>query len=222
MAGPFLTLRNSEGAGYIASGLARKTMRGDAMTVYRPWRWVGDPLDYPIGVPEVEAATFVRDALGRVSTVIRNNELEGVTYRHALSSEHWDAEDLDSARSHYATPTRTFVDGHGRVEKTQRDAKVAGVADTLITAYGYTATGEMNGIKQSHAAGVETGDYSGRNVARGNWGDYARRIGSESAIRFTPQANRGDYEHRGAPSGGRRWAAQARSRRMLAPTVVPA
>jgi hypothetical protein len=90
---------------------------------------------------------------------------------------------------------------------------------------------------------VNQGDYSGRNVARRNGGDYehrrgpesairltgrayrgdyARRIGSESAIRFIARANRGDYEHRGASSGGRRWAAQLRRRRMLASTKVPA
>jgi hypothetical protein len=67
---------------------------------------------------------------------------------------------------------------------------------------------------------VNPGDYSARNVARWNGGDYARRLGSESAIRFTPRANRGDYAHVGDPSDGRGWAGLLSRCRMLASTTV--
>jgi RHS repeat-associated protein len=156
-----LTLHPSDDPGvFIANGLPEKTARGIPFGFARPWTYTGNPADYPIAPPYASYFAFASyDAVGRQYMLFKNNEPYPTSYRinHALSAEVFDEEDFDTTSPHYMTPTHVENDGHGRIRRVDEKFDVWGDTnlDIATTLYTYTATGNVNGIRKTHATGPE-------------------------------------------------------------------
>lgn len=129
---------------WIASGRTDLDAKGAAYRAYRNAFFTGDPAAFPLAAAPATAFTRVRrDAFGRAEETYG---LDGATtmrtVHHAMSTDSWDAADLDVTGPHYNTPTTARVDGHGRTVSVIERAHAGAQIEAHETATTYRATGE--------------------------------------------------------------------------------
>jgi RHS repeat-associated protein len=154
------------------------------------------PLSSSIGTT---LATY--DAFGRVTIATAEDLSQTRAYYRALSTEVWDALDLDPESQHYQTPSTTVTDGHGRVID---QILLNNNPDTELETYRlwtyYRADGAVLGLVRAQSDGARPSSYTGtlpaRNVVRTFiYDSVGRRLASED-----PDTNNGS-----SPANVRTW-----------------
>ena len=136
---------------WIASGRADFDAKGAPYRAYRNAFYNGDPSAFPLSAAPTTTFTRVRhDAFGRTEETFG---LDGATtmrtVHHAMSTDSWDAADLQVAGPHYNTPTTVRVDGHGRRVSVIERAHVGAQIEAHETVTTYRATGEPTVIRRT-------------------------------------------------------------------------
>lgn len=154
---PYLSLRPADDGDpgqYIASGLSAHNRRGAPFDRKRPWYYSGSPLAHGPTTTAPVVATTRRDALGRIVEAENALGEKSKLVYAGLTTEVWDAEDLDSGSPHVNTPGRFVRDGHGRTIESV--ARTDGNADQITTRASYTFAGNIAGVRRSHLSGGES------------------------------------------------------------------
>lgn len=136
---------------WIASGRADFDAKGAKYRAYRSAFFTGDPAAFPLAAAPATAFTRVRhDAFGRAEETYG---LDGATtmrtVHHAMSTDSWDAADLEVAGPHYNTPTTARVDGHGRTVSVIERVHAGAQIEAHETSTTYRATGEPTVIRRT-------------------------------------------------------------------------
>ncbi len=159
---PLMTLtRSKSGAdpGWIASGVAQWTGRGEVSRSYVPFAYAGSIGSPNFSAPSGLGAAFEYwyDGLGR-AVLTTDGFVAGATTVVSeveygpLSVKYKDAEQANPASSHAGAFAQDLFDGHGRVRAQRRQAS----ADTVTVAFERQATGEVVRETHSHLGGPET------------------------------------------------------------------
>ena len=133
---------------------SRDATTGRPIAWFRPTFYNGLPEDYVVGPPAgTLASTAAYDFMGRPVDRFRGHDGQIVDHRqyHALSSDHWDAENLHGAFTHLEMATTVVLDGHGRtseVRKLTENGPISTVTD-------YTATGELAVLERREGANLK-------------------------------------------------------------------
>ncbi len=144
-------------AAWIASGRTDIDAKGAPFRSYRSAFYNGDASAFALGTAPTTAFTRVRrDAFGRTAETYG---LDGATTmraeHHAMSTDSWDAADLEVAGPHAATPTTVRVDGHGRTVSVIQRAHVGGQIQLQETRTTYRATGEPTVIARTRPGSTD-------------------------------------------------------------------
>jgi YD repeat-containing protein len=129
---------------WIARPAPTRDPSGAPETFFYPAFYAGDPAAYTVGAPGGGVAgTALYEFTGRrIETHRSDNELvERVDY-HALSTDHYTAENIGAFASHPGMFTKVTMDGHGRLKQTEKLTEQG----TLATMMYYTPTGETSSI----------------------------------------------------------------------------
>ncbi|MCW5833510.1 MAG: VCBS repeat-containing protein [Labilithrix sp.] len=138
-------------AGWIAGGITDFDARGAPYRAYRSAFYGGSPSAYPLGAaPATSYARVRRDAFGRTVETFGLDEAKTLEkVYHALSTDAWDAADLEPGGPHQGTPATERVDGHGRTVSMIERVHGSGGIEQHETAIAYVPTGEPFVITRS-------------------------------------------------------------------------
>ncbi len=140
-----------DAADWIESGITDFDARGASYLAYRSAFYSGNPSDHPLR--PAAGTTFARvrrDAFGRTVEAFGFDEAKTLAkVYHALSTDAWDAADMEQAGPHENTPATVRTDGHGRTVSTIERVKGSGGVEQHETAIAYAPTGEPLVITRS-------------------------------------------------------------------------
>lgn len=163
----FVTLKEAEPASgtsvprFIVSGLTDYDDKGSVRFRYLEQFQTGSPTAFAFAAPSAEPRkSLTYDAFGRtVSTTDYDRTPTLLNLYHALSVDHYDAED-QSAGTHQNTFFTERSDGHGRVVKSIERFKINNVQDQRQTLVRYLPTGAPETIRRvRQSTGEETNRY---------------------------------------------------------------
>ena len=110
-----------DGGNWIVGGQVTFDSKGALAAKYLEYFTNASPLSFPLATaPTSPRGHQTYDAFGRKAVTV---DLDGTVtlqnFYHALSTDHWDAEDLNSGGNHAGTYASETRDGHGRVVLTE-------------------------------------------------------------------------------------------------------
>src|SRR5690606_13005878 len=149
---------NDEGA-WIVGGFVDYDKKGAVSRKYLPKFWDGDPRAFDLTkAPGTPFGRVEYDAFGRD---LRLYDLDGTTQTllnvyHALSSDAWDAADLEIGGPHAGTYVTSASDGHGRAALSIERFKENGALIHRATRSTFLPTGEPISITRSSVHGSTT------------------------------------------------------------------
>lgn len=140
-----------DAADWIESGITDFDARGASYLAYRSGFYSEDPSEHSLR--PAAGTTFARvrrDAFGRtVETFGLDGAKTLAKVYHALSTDAWDAADMEQAGQHQNTPATVRTDGHGRTVSTIERVHGSGGIEQHETAIAYAPTGEPLVITRS-------------------------------------------------------------------------
>lgn len=148
------TMTAAEGGTWIVQGEVDHDAKGAVSRAYQNY-YGGAPSLYLEDGPywrtdDVHARSSRYDAFGRV---VEASGLDGVTtlhnVHHAMSTDAWDAADLEQTSPHHGTPSTVRVDGHGRRVSVIQRVHVGAQIELHETTTSYLPTGEPAVITRS-------------------------------------------------------------------------
>ena len=185
---PVITFAQADGsagdaANWIAHPAAILSDRGEPKESFRPWFYQGDPATYSISAPEGEREFVASyDFMSRRTRLTRSADAHVVDQRfyHALSTDIWDAENIQGAASHQGMFSTVEHDGHGRTTRTVKRSD-SGTVQTLMD---YLATGEIVAVDQGDD--VNASPHYLRWLRYDSFGRIVENAEPNSALSFGP------------------------------------
>ncbi len=172
----------TDGHPWIATDLSEYDNKSAVRRKYLAAYYDGDPKQYPFGAASNEPYGRQRyDAFGRQ---LQTFDLDGtVTLQsryHALSSDHWDAADLEPG-PHQGTYATEQKDGHGRTSATIERIHQGGAVESRAVKTTYLPTGEPEKITR-----VRGGDEVVRWMRYDSLGRMVLNVEPDTTKNFNP------------------------------------
>jgi RHS repeat-associated protein len=139
---------------WVVQGLTQYDSKGNARASFLPWFSNAAPNAYPLADPPATASTqHVYDAFQReYRTIDTAGGVSQEVHFHALSTDLWDAADLNPAGAHYGTYATKAKDGLGRDVSLIERIRLNGAIAANETRTDYLPTGEASRITRTGGA----------------------------------------------------------------------
>ena len=157
-----LTLRQADPArgdkgDWVGTGLLPR-VDGLVSELHESWFYSGDPENHPIAAPQGRGSPLASLQYDQLARLFQRFDSTGRTtiVHHALSEDHFDAEQNKPNGPHTNAPITVTHDGHGRNTTVIRRVAQNSAVDEIKTQFSYLPTGEVDRLEQTHSAGPES------------------------------------------------------------------